>query len=284
MLKRDGILSTWHDKEITAGSNLDSAISTALEKCDVFIALVSPDYLASKYCYEREMERALERAGDGSMLLVPIILEPCDWQTSPLAKFKAVPKDGNPIALWTNENLAWLDVVSEVRNALSSSKAPDKKAATPLAATPSQLRVKIQRDFDVIDKSEFRDQAFETIRNFFKRSTDEVNTIELLKARFEEMSATAFTCTLVNRGKRNGESHITVHNSKGNRGEIIVVHSAHAESKNSYHGSYSVNADEYQMYLTGYMSTDHGNGRMSGQQVADYLWTDFLRRAGVELD
>ncbi len=33
----------------------------ALDSADIFIACASPDYIASNYCYERELNRALER-------------------------------------------------------------------------------------------------------------------------------------------------------------------------------------------------------------------------------
>jgi hypothetical protein len=285
MLRRDGLIETWHDRQIKAGEALDNAISKELERCDLFLALVSPDYLDSKYCYEKEMQRAIKRAEEGTLIIVPIILEPCDWQSSPLAKFKAVPKDGHPVTLWTNENVAWFDVVKEIREALGDPPVVASPEITPEA--PTKARYKIKKDFDTIDKAEFRDQGFSVIRDFFKRSTDEVNTIgEPLKARFEDMSATAFTCTLVNRTKRGGESHITVHNVKaqGYGGDIVSVHEPHANKTNSYNGSFAVDADEYSMYFSGHMMVMYGRGeeKMSAEQVANHLWAEFIERAGVE--
>ena len=42
--------------------------------------LISPDFLASTYCREREVPRALERTLAGEAVLVPIILRKCSWQ------------------------------------------------------------------------------------------------------------------------------------------------------------------------------------------------------------
>jgi TIR domain len=61
------------------GDRVDGAISAQLEQSTLFVALVSPDYLASRYCYEKEFERALALAQAGRMRIVPVILEPCDW-------------------------------------------------------------------------------------------------------------------------------------------------------------------------------------------------------------
>ena len=61
MLKREGSISAWHDRRIDAGAKLHDDISEHLETADIIWLLVSPYFLASDYCYEREMTRALER-------------------------------------------------------------------------------------------------------------------------------------------------------------------------------------------------------------------------------
>jgi len=104
MLRRDGRISDWYDREIKTGGAIDREISAQLDDCQLFLALVSPDFLNSGYCYDKEMKRAIERHEAGELTIVPIILEPSNWQTSPLKQFKAVPKDGKPISEWANQN------------------------------------------------------------------------------------------------------------------------------------------------------------------------------------
>ena len=58
---------------------IDAEIAKELGSCDLFLMLVSPDFLASDYCVNREMKRALERHRDDEAHVVPIIVEPCDW-------------------------------------------------------------------------------------------------------------------------------------------------------------------------------------------------------------
>jgi TIR domain len=62
-----------------AGGNIDSEIAAQLNQCRLFLALVSPDFLSSQYCYETEMTNAIRRHDAGEIVVVPIILEPCDW-------------------------------------------------------------------------------------------------------------------------------------------------------------------------------------------------------------
>ncbi len=103
VMKREGAIETWYDREILAGGDIDHDISVQLEAADLFLLLVSPDFLASDYCYETEMSRALERHDAGVARVIPIIVEPCDWQSSPLKKLKDMPRVGLGGSEWTKE-------------------------------------------------------------------------------------------------------------------------------------------------------------------------------------
>ena len=87
----------WHDRRIAPGQEWAGEIDDALEHADVVLLLVSADFLASDYCYDKEMTRALTRHEQGSARVVPVILRPCDWQSSPFGKLQALPLDGKPV-------------------------------------------------------------------------------------------------------------------------------------------------------------------------------------------
>src|SRR5882724_3306502 len=78
MLKREGALQAWHDRKIAAGDDFDRAISEQLQIADVILLLISPDFLASSYCYDVEVYRALTRDEAGETRVIPVILRPCD--------------------------------------------------------------------------------------------------------------------------------------------------------------------------------------------------------------
>src|SRR5215470_15647951 len=83
-LQRQELIASWHDRKILPGSTWANEIDANLEAASMVLLLVSPDFLASTYCYEIEMQRALERHQRGEARVIPIILRPCDWQHSPL--------------------------------------------------------------------------------------------------------------------------------------------------------------------------------------------------------
>ena len=103
LLPRQELISTWHDRKILPGESFAQEIDTHLEAASIILLLVSADFLASDYCYEIEMQRALERHKRGEARVVPIILRPCDWQHSPLKDFQCLPRDGKPVTQWPDQ-------------------------------------------------------------------------------------------------------------------------------------------------------------------------------------
>lgn len=89
LLKRQGIIDIWHDRLIGGGEELNREISTHLESANIILLLVSADFLASDYCYEREMIRAMERHESGDAIVIPVILRACDWHGAPFGKLMA---------------------------------------------------------------------------------------------------------------------------------------------------------------------------------------------------
>ncbi len=43
MLRRDGLIDVWFDRQIDAGGKIDNEIAGALSRSELFLALVSPD-------------------------------------------------------------------------------------------------------------------------------------------------------------------------------------------------------------------------------------------------
>ncbi|MCI2077159.1 MAG: toll/interleukin-1 receptor domain-containing protein [Acetobacter peroxydans] len=115
VLKRQKIITIWHDRKIVPGENVDCSIKEALSKADIILPLLSSHFLNSDYCYTKEMEEAISRCQEGKAHIVPIILKDCDWRHSPLGSILAVPRDGMPISRWPNEDAALFDVTNAIR-------------------------------------------------------------------------------------------------------------------------------------------------------------------------
>src|SRR5712691_6685489 len=117
-LRRESLIGVWHDRLLKPGQHLDSAIEKELAAADLVILLISPDFIHSNYCTEKEMQRAFARAKAGACKVAAIILEPCQWTNIPidgggrLGDFLALPRDGRPVTEWQNQNAAFNSVVA----------------------------------------------------------------------------------------------------------------------------------------------------------------------------
>jgi CheY-like chemotaxis protein len=117
-IARDLPVVFWQDTEIVAGEEIDLAVRNNLERADIVLLLISADYIASEYCYRKEMKQALARHSDGLARVIPVILRPVQWADSPFRRLLALPKDGKPITAWSDRERACLDVAIGVRKAI----------------------------------------------------------------------------------------------------------------------------------------------------------------------
>ena len=133
-LQYEGKINPWQDRDIEAGKEWEAEISANLEKAKVILLLITPRFLASKYCRDMEMQRALERHRQGTARVVPIIMKPSDWKHSPFKDLQVLPRDGRPVTRWDDQDEALLDAVQGIRKVINGLiEAPP--TAPPPAAT-----------------------------------------------------------------------------------------------------------------------------------------------------
>lgn len=284
-MQRDGLIDAWHDRKILAGGKLADEINIELDRFDLFLPLVSPDFIHSRYCYNIEMNRAIERSSDSGVYIVPIILEPSDWHSTPLGQFNALPRDGKPISEWTNKNTALHEVVKSLREFVSTKNqenlSHNQNQTSPIT-TKRQYRLK--RDFDHVDKEDFKNDAYVEIHKYFQDAVEEINTIDGITGRMTDISSFGFTCTIINRSWKRGIAHITIYKSTGNAGfgDIYYSNSENA-SKGTANGMFSIDHNEHDMFFSPDMLRHGGNesDQLSAHDVAEQLWNGLLENAGI---
>jgi hypothetical protein len=83
----------------------------------VILLLVSPDFIASDYCWDVEMTVAMERHQAGDAFVIPVILEAVLWEDAPFAKLEVLPEGALPVTSWPNLNEAFKSVAEGVKEA-----------------------------------------------------------------------------------------------------------------------------------------------------------------------
>jgi len=107
------------------------------DKADIVLFLISPSFLASEYCYDIEVKKAMENRESGKCQIISIIIRPCDWNGCDFSMLQAVPKDGKPIATWDNRDEAWLDAINEIKRHIHEFKPVEQATSIVLNSNHS---------------------------------------------------------------------------------------------------------------------------------------------------
>ena len=139
ILQRQGLISAWHDRQIGAGTEWAGAIDAHLEAAGIVLLLISADFLSSRYCYDKEMTRALARHAAGEARVIPVLLRAAEWQDAPFNHLQALPSGGAPVTSWSNRDEAFADVARGIRQAALELKGANTPAAPPSVVSKRQL-------------------------------------------------------------------------------------------------------------------------------------------------
>lgn len=294
MLKHQGLIEPWHDRRIAAGAVVDDAISNALEEADIILLLVSASFIASPYCYSKEMERAMQRHHDGTAVVIPVIVRTCDWHPAPFGKLLAVPKDGKAIDLWANFDEAYTDVTRQIRSVVekraSTALAPSVARQTPAeksqspAAPPSALprssNLRLKKEFTDQDRDQFLNEGFEYLARFFRGSLKELaDRNPGIEGRYQQIDTTKFTATIYRNGKNVSQCAINLGGGGFSRNGITFSYDASARS-NSFNEAVSVEADDQTLFFKP-LGMDTRNAResqLSREGAAELYWGMLIAR------
>ena len=108
-------MDAWSDRCIEPGERWDERIRQELEKAHVVVFLVSARFEATDDIQAVEIARAVSRVHHRKCRVVPVILEKCDWEHSPLSAFQALPAKGRPVRDTRPIRDAWFEVQQKLR-------------------------------------------------------------------------------------------------------------------------------------------------------------------------
>ncbi|MBO0796443.1 MAG: TIR domain-containing protein [Ktedonobacteraceae bacterium] len=114
LLQRLQYITFWADKDIRPGTEWEHELAVRLDEAQVILLLISASFLASDYCYGKEMQKAMARHQRGEAYVIPVIVRPVVWQDAPFGKLQALPKNAEPIATWHNQDEAFMNVAEGV--------------------------------------------------------------------------------------------------------------------------------------------------------------------------
>lgn len=108
------IQEIWYDKLIQAGDEWEKTIDKKLHAADIILLLISVDFLASDYCFGKEMQDALRLHAQGKTKVLPIILGACTWKLSPIAHIEVLPHKGKHVKSYADIDEALHEVIEKI--------------------------------------------------------------------------------------------------------------------------------------------------------------------------
>ena len=135
-LRRSGKIEQWTDQEILAGEMWDDKIKDAMNQADVFVCLLSADFIASEYIWNTELKEIFKQKKEKNAHVIFVYLEPFDigsireasisddLKNTTISDFEIIPKDDNEqlraASLWLNENNALAKIAERIRKAIDN--------------------------------------------------------------------------------------------------------------------------------------------------------------------
>lgn len=139
-LTRQNLITFWFDRRIVPGDDWKESITTELQEADIILLLISAYFISSDYCYKIELGRALERHNEGSAVVIPIFVRPCDSDGLPFSKLQGLPSDGRAVSQYENRDHAWALVAKGVRRAVENLNTEVVRGATPAPTISNEER------------------------------------------------------------------------------------------------------------------------------------------------
>lgn len=118
LLQRQSVIVLWHDRRIPPGGDWERQIDEELERADIILLLVSSDFIASDYCYDIEVKRAMARHEADEARVIPVVVRDVSWHSAPFGSCQPLPKEGKPVTTWGSgvhgRDSAWRNVAEGV--------------------------------------------------------------------------------------------------------------------------------------------------------------------------
>jgi formylglycine-generating enzyme required for sulfatase activity len=150
-LQFEGEVEFWYDRDedegLRGGDVWRKRIFDEIDRADVGVLLITQEFVDSGFIRHEELPRIVGRAERGEMELLPVLVEPAEWEELDLASFQLTPGRPTPLLQFLSEHeqhfkTAMLEVLKSLKAKVrrvrqrrdgASAAAKKEKTATPVA-------------------------------------------------------------------------------------------------------------------------------------------------------
>jgi len=180
----------WSEKQILPGTVKEQAIYEHLNKAQIILVLISPNFFSS----DREMQLIEEKLKSGKAPILPIIMRPLSWKESFLAKLEPLPANGKALSQWTSRDLAYQEIIDKIKETVKNLNSPakvdreEKQLRKVLEAFSEQELLTLALDLRLNISFLLEDRAERSVDELPKISVDRLLQYMGEKKRIEELA------------------------------------------------------------------------------------------------
>lgn len=107
--------------EVASGLPWEEGTRSSIERANIVLLLISPDFVASDYMRHDALKQSFERSRYGETMIIPVIVRPASWQNLPVDRHHTLPKNGMALSAYDNgkrEQVLTEDVAQPVHELL----------------------------------------------------------------------------------------------------------------------------------------------------------------------
>ena len=294
-LEYEGLIETWHDRQIAPGDEWDSKIRAEISAADVIIFCVSADLLATDYVQRVEIPKAIARQEQGKATVIPVIFKNCAWQGHALGKLQAIPAKGGTVQEYIRNgdpDDIWTEVASAVRDAVRARQETDdhnrtvssaQEASPATRGQPSGAMPVTLSDFghaSDLEQDDFIQSTFSTVLNYFENSLKNLkNAHPGCDTRLRKLSEDAFEAGVYVNGQRRSFCGVFIHERNGiaysNNG--VGNRSTMNENLSLVRGERGPRLKWQALMRAWHHTTETDTSEMDPREAAAYFWSIFVR-------
>ncbi len=110
----------WYDTELKPGDVFRRQIESEIDQAQIAVLIVSQSFLNSEFIEQVEMPRIAERARRGETIVIPVLVEPCDWGDYPFLADRQMVPSANPLIDFTESEAKWAKVKFQILDGLKA--------------------------------------------------------------------------------------------------------------------------------------------------------------------
>jgi hypothetical protein len=121
-LEQSGKILVWDDQSLRLGREVEDQIKAQIKEADIFLLIISADFMHSHYIQEREL-RLIELRNRNEALIIPIYYRQVYHSTHYTGSVQGLPADGHrkPIRQYGDQDEAYTEIARKLDQLLSKS-------------------------------------------------------------------------------------------------------------------------------------------------------------------